>query len=128
KHSSPLECPLCESTEKIEGLADRIKNRMNAFASLQAVQAEAAAAGDAVKRAEQHLQLVREGARQDVAKFEECRSSGVLPGDIPVPDSPVPNSASGLASWLAASAALTAEWKKAETARHDKQQFIRTLR
>jgi hypothetical protein len=128
KHPSPAACPLCESTEKMSGLAKRIQNRMEVFSSLQTAQAEATAAEEATKRADQHLQLVREAARQDVAKFEACRSSAALPRDVHVPDSPIPNSASGLASWLTATAALNAEWKTAETARHDRRQFVSTLR
>ena len=101
---------------------------MAQFSSLQAVQAQVPAAAEAAKRAEQHLQLLRESARQDVAKFEVCRSSPALPRGVPLPDASVPNSASGLASWLTATAALNAEWKNAETARHDRRQFVRTLK
>ena len=80
-----------------------------------------------MKRADQQLQLVRENARQDVARFETSRSAS-LPSDVPIPSSAIPNSASGLASWLASTASLTVEWKKAETARHDRRQFVATLR
>jgi energy-coupling factor transporter ATP-binding protein EcfA2 len=128
RHPSPTACPLCESTKDIAGLADRIKNRMEGFLSLRGAQELSTAATESVKRAEQHLELLRESARQDVAKFEACRSSAALPTDVPVPNSPVPNSASGLTSWLTATAALNGEWKKAEMARHDRRQFVSTLR
>src|SRR5262249_41238834 len=96
--------------------------------SVLTLETEAANAADGMKRAEQHLQMVRDGARQDVAKFEACRSSAALPADVPIPDSAVPNSASGLASWLNATSPLNEAWKNAETVRHDRRQFTSTLR
>jgi len=74
---------------------------MAQFSSLQAVQAHVPAAAEAAKRAEQHLQLLRESARQDVAKFEVCRSSPALPRGVPLPDA---------------------------SARHERRQFVRTLK
>jgi energy-coupling factor transporter ATP-binding protein EcfA2 len=126
KHPSTAFCPLCNSTENIAHLAQHIRSRMESFSSLQALQSQAAKSEELMKRADQQLQLVRENARQDVARFETSRSAS-LPSDVPVPSSAIPNSASGLASWLASTASLTVEWKKAETGRHDRRQFVATL-
>ena len=121
-------CPLCESPEKTANLADRIRQRLTAFSSLEAAQAKSTAANLTVQRSEQQLQIVRDAARQDVERFEEYRSGLAWPKDISLPSSPAPKSLVGLTEWLAATVTLPAEWKNAEAARHDKKQFISTLK
>ena len=128
KHPNPAACPVCESAEKSRGLADRVTERVKSFASLQSAQAAVASSTQALERAEQQLQLIREVARQEVAKFETCRHSPALPSDLPLPAATIPNSASGLTSWLSGAAELQAEWKRAEATRHDRRQFLRTLK
>ena len=128
KHPDPATCPVCESSEKARGLADRVTERVQSFASLQSAQATVASSTQALERAEQQLQLIRDVARQEVAKFEACRRDPALPPDLPLPASTIPNSASGLTSWLSGAAELQAEWKRAEATRHDRRQFIRTLK
>jgi len=128
KHPATEVCPVCESSEKSCDLANRIRERLNAFSSLKSAQSQATASAQAVQRAEQQLQLIRENARQDVAKFEASRGDSNLPAGLPMPDSAIPNSASGLSSWLSSTSSLATEWKRAETARHDKRQFVNTLR
>src|SRR6185436_11794664 len=106
---------------------NRIRERLNALASLQEAQSQLAIATQAVQRAEQQFQLVRDNARLDAAKFEAARSDRALPPGIPLPDSPVPSRASGLMTWLTATAGLPAQWKKAEADRYGKKQFVSTL-
>jgi hypothetical protein len=128
RHPSPDTCPLCESSEKTGGLLERIRRRLTGFSALEAAQAKVAAAGQVLQRAEQQFQLMRDAARQDVAKFEEYRGELAWPKDVSMPGLPVPGSLAGLTDWLAATAAFPPEWKKAEAARHDKRQFIHTLK
>jgi len=35
KHPNPATCPLCESAEKVAGLAERVKQRLEQFSALQ---------------------------------------------------------------------------------------------
>ena len=55
KFPSPTVCPLCESPDKIAGLAGRISRRLEAFSSLQTAQTHAKNAAQVEQRAEQQL-------------------------------------------------------------------------
>jgi energy-coupling factor transporter ATP-binding protein EcfA2 len=128
KHPSPAVCPLCDSSEKAADLADRVTQRLTSFASLQTAQSQMRTAQQGVQRAEQQLEILRESAKRHAADFEKCRAEHIWPQDAKMPEAPAPEDSSGLTAWLAATANLPAEWKKAETARQDKKQFLGTLR
>jgi DNA repair exonuclease SbcCD ATPase subunit len=121
-------CPLCESTEKSAHLADRVQERLRAFSALQAAKAQLDVSTAAVERADQQLQVIREGARQDVHRFESCLANRTLPPDIAAPQASVPKSASGLAAWLNATQEQFEGWRKAEASRLDRKQLVNTLR
>jgi hypothetical protein len=128
KNPNPDACPVCESSEKTADLSNRIKQRLFAFAALQAAQSKAEAAQQDVARAEQRLEIVRNKAREDVVRFEQLLTEFKWPVDIHLPPVPVPTSLSGLTEWLTISVDMPGEWRKAEVARHDRKQFVTTLR
>lgn len=128
KHPAPTVCPLCESSEKTADLSSRITQRLSAFSSLQTAQAQAKSSEQAVQRGEQQVQIMRESAKQHVAAFEKCRANHVWPSDLALPTSSAPEDPPALSTWLGATAHLPGEWKKAEAARHDKKQFLGTLK
>lgn len=66
--------------------------------------------------------------KQHATEFEKCRAQYGWPNDIALPVSPAPEDSSALPAWLAATAHLPGEWKKAEAVRYDKKQFVSTLR
>jgi hypothetical protein len=125
---SPQVCPLCESPDNTARLAKRIAERLSAFSALQETQRQVTATAEAVVRAEQHFQAARENARQDVTRFEQYRSELEWPPDVRLPSAPPPMSLTALNLWLDQTSRLPAEWKNAEAARHDKKQFLATLR
>lgn len=128
KTSTPQVCPLCESSVKTADLTNRIRERLNTFSSLQDAQSELTATGQAAERAEQQFQAMREAARQDVERFEQYRSEFEWPEDIRLPVSPAPNSLSAITAWLVDTVNLPGEWRNAEVVRHDRKQFLATLR
>jgi energy-coupling factor transporter ATP-binding protein EcfA2 len=128
KNSTPHVCPLCESPVKAADLNSRIRERLNALASLQDAQSGLAAARQASERAEQQFQAAREAARQDVERFDQYRSEFEWPDDIRLPASRPANSLSAITAWLAENANLPGEWRTAEVARLDRKQFLSTLR
>lgn len=127
KHPSPAVCPLCESAESVEGLDQRITQRLASFATLQMAQNRTKETEVAVQRAERQCDALRDNAKNDAEGFEKARAGFVWSADIPMPAA-TPQDTDSLEVWLAASAHLTAQWKSAETARQDKKQFIGTLR
>ena len=128
KHPLPATCPLCESPEKTDGLAVRVDHRLAAFSKFQAAQAEVKQAAQLVQKTEQQIQMWLDAARKHVTEFEQCRAAYVWPNDIPLPISPAPQDPPHLSAWLAANSQLSIECKKAEAVRHDKKQFISTLK
>jgi hypothetical protein len=128
KYPSPTVCPLCESPERTAGLADRISKRLNAFSSLQTAQAQLKSAEQAEQRAGQQFQIMMDGAKQQAADFEKCRAEHLWPSDIVLPSSSVPDESASLKTWLDATGHLPSKWKQAEAIRHDKKQFVSTLK
>lgn len=127
KHPAPALCPLCESAEKVQGLDQRITARLASFSSLQAAQTQTKTTGANVQRAEQQLETLRENAKKHAEEFEKARAGFIWSADIAMPATPAPEDIDALETWLAASAPLPADWKKAETVRQDKKQFIGAL-
>jgi hypothetical protein len=125
---SPATCPLCESSEKADSLAQRITDRLSSFKSLQAARTKKDAAATTVQRAEQHLALLSQSATTDCGNFENALKSFEWPADISLPTSSIPGDLSRLKAWLTETSALSTEWKTAETVRHDKKQFLDALK
>jgi hypothetical protein len=128
KHPSPTACPLCESTDKVAGLSKRITDRLASFATLQTAQTQTKSAEATVKRAEQALESLGDAAKKHAEGFETARAAFVWSADINLPATPAPKDIASLEAWLLATAQLPADWKKSETARQDKKQFIGTLK
>jgi hypothetical protein len=128
KHPSPALCPLCESAEKVQGLDQRITARLASFSSLQSAQTQTKTTGDGVRRAEQQLETLRENAKKHAEDFEQARAGFGWSADITMPATPAPQEIDAFETWLAASAHLPGDWKKAETVRQDKKQFLGALK
>jgi energy-coupling factor transporter ATP-binding protein EcfA2 len=128
KHPAPTVCPLCESAEKVQGLDQRITARLASFSSLQTAQAQTKTTGAGVQRVEQQLEALRASAKKHAEDFEKARAAFTWSADITMPAAPAPPDIEALETWLAGAAHLPAEWKKAETVRQDKKQFIGALK
>ena len=128
KHPSPTVCPLCESAEKVQGLEQRIAQRLATFSTLQSAQAQKRTADAGVQRAEQQLESLRESAKKHAEEFEKARASFTWSAEIKMPATQAPQDIGAIEGWLASTAQLPAEWKQAETARQDKKQFLSTLK
>ena len=81
-----------------------------------------------MQRSEQQLETLRESAKKHVEDFEKARAGFTWSADISMPATPAPPDIEALETWLAGAAHLPAEWKKAETVRQDKKQFIGALK
>ncbi|OGT34887.1 MAG: hypothetical protein A2W28_01125 [Gammaproteobacteria bacterium RBG_16_51_14] len=127
KHTEPSVCPLCESAEKAHGLTDRVNERIAAFDALHEANANKIKKEQGVHLATQQLEILEKNALQHTVSFNLCCTSNSWPADILLPGTPVPEDIAEWSAWLTSNAHLSAEWKKAETARQDKKQFLSTL-
>lgn len=128
KHPSPSVCPLCESSDKVADLAQRINQRLNSFSNLKSVQNEKRTADLGVQKAEHQLELLRESVKTHVQEFEKARSAFSWSQDMKTPSSPAPEDINKLSGWLEDTAQLPVDWKNAETKKLDKKQFLATLK
>ncbi|MDO8541192.1 MAG: AAA family ATPase [Opitutaceae bacterium] len=128
KHPVPVVCPLCESSEKVDGLARRITERLDSFSTLQTAQAKTKTTGANLLRAEQQLDALRLSAKKHADAFEKARTGFTWSTDISLPAASAAQDIEAIDSWLAGSAHLPAEWKEAETVRQDKKQFVGALK
>ncbi len=126
RQKNPDKCPLCESSEKVAGLSDRIDLRLNSFAALRDAQATHRQASASVLQAQQRLEAVRLAAQKHVEEFSLVLSESQLPADVPLPEE-APTGSDDLSHWLENTAHLRVEWRTQEVARQDKRQFLSTL-
>jgi len=124
----PAVCPLCESAEKVQGLANRVSERIRVFATLREARKIKTEREKDVQKATQQFDLLQEDVRKYVSAFEECRARVAWPKDVILPSTTVPDNVTELSAWLTNNINLLAEWKKAETVRQDKKQFLITLK
>jgi hypothetical protein len=128
QNPTPASCPLCESSEKVAGLSDRITARLASFSALQLAQENVRRANTSLQRADQQLEALREGVKTHAQAFQKTRDSFSWPADVNLPSSPAPDDIEDLEAWLAATSEIPVAWKKSETDRLDKKQFISTLK
>ncbi len=128
KHPAPSACPLCESSEKIEDLANRVNKRIKPFSSLQTAQSQTRTTEQNVQRALRSIQDLLENAKRHAVAFEDQRKKYTWPNDVGLPTSVAPEDGNSLAEWLATSMNLPKAWKEAEVSRYDKKQFVGNLK
>lgn len=126
-HADPVACPLCESAEKIDGLRERVEQRLTSFTALRKAQAGVKPAESTLATAEARLQAAMETLAQRAADFEAARGA-TWPDDVPLPPSPTPTLPDDLAPWLAAAEPLAASWKLAKDRRADRQQTVAKIK
>jgi hypothetical protein len=129
KHPNPAACPLCESAERVDGLAQRIDQRLEQFSTLQAALQSKKIADTELERAVQQLDTLKTNAKRHAQEFERARAKlAEWPKDVTLPKSPAPDDVSAFPEWLEDAANLPAQWKKVELARQDRKQFLTTLK
>jgi len=127
-HPNPDVCPLCESAGAVQGLSERITQRMRAFSTFQNAQTEKQAADNRVRQAERQREVLRESAKEDAAAFEQARTQFAWSPDITLPATPAPQEIEAIADWLTATADLPEAWNQSEAIRQDQRPFLATLK
>lgn len=128
KHPNPSHCPLCESAEKVSGLADKVTQRIQQFSSLLVAKREKELADQVVRTAQARLQDIQNQAAKFGSEFDESRKAYQWANDIPQPAAVCPADIKGIAAWVFSTAHLPGEWERAEAKRRDTSQFFVALR
>lgn len=130
KHPKPEVCPLCESSEKIEGLITEVNRRIEAqgtYAKLDAAKKSVTTQREQVKRAGQRIEDFKNSALNDFSSFQShyARIKEIFDLDISI--SPVPDSAAQWTDWIDAHKEKRNDWKLAADACVDSKNFVQTL-
>jgi len=128
KHPSPDTCPLCESSENVIGLDQRISQRLGIFSDLQAIKVEVDVANTRYQGVKQQFEILHANYTKDAEEFNSVWSGFPWPIGIKMPASQVPQDIVGLETCLVETTHLQEEWKRAEADRQDKKQFIDALK
>lgn len=131
KHPSPTVCPLCESSEKADGLAEEVSRRIQSqglYNKLEATKKAVATKDAVVQQALQRVGDSQTAAAEDAAALEEYCNGGDVPADVPTPSLPLPADTSQWGPWIAAHQAMRAQWGSASEACVADKKFIGTLR
>lgn len=128
KHPAPAACPLCESAEKVNGLGQRIKQRLESFSALQSALQEQKVADRQLQQALQQRELLKNNAKGHVQGFEKAIGNFEWSSDMKFPAEPAPEEISSLGAWLKNFENLPLYWKKFEVAMQDQKQFLTTLK
>ena len=75
KHPTLSVCPLCESSEKVQGLHQRITERLDSFSALRSAQQKTIAAEAVVQRATHKLDSIQDNAKKQAEEFNNTISS-----------------------------------------------------
>ena len=127
-HPSISVCPVCESSEKVQGLQIRIDERLAPFAQRQGAQTSTATAMAALQQARLKLETLRDDIQRQVDAFESARSSFTWAPDVGMPANPAPHAIEDLGAWLTTTAHFRNVWRDVITSRKDKEQFSNVLR
>jgi ABC-type dipeptide/oligopeptide/nickel transport system ATPase subunit len=128
KHPHPEQCPLCQSTEKVAGLGDRVDSRLNEFSAVQKAKREKDHADKTVQEAERRLTDLKVDLARDSQAFESAKAAHQWKDNVQMPKDPCPSGLEALADWLKSTSQLAAHWQQAESALQSQSRFIQTLK
>lgn len=130
-HPEPAVCPLCESSEKIVGLPEKVTERIESQATANRLKEARRVLSNKERQLEQHEQRLDElknKARQDAETFTTSAKNESLPAGISLPSIPYPEKIEDWESWLADSAELIEQWRGTSDECADSKRFIESLK
>ena len=101
KHPSPAVCPLCESSENVSGLSERISARLLSFSDLQTAQTAQKTKHREMQIVSGQIESIQKEALVVAAEFDRCRESCSWPADIALPAKLVPEDFNQWEEWFA---------------------------
>jgi hypothetical protein len=130
-HPNPSVCPLCESSEKADGLVAEVTRRIESqgqHTKLELAKESVASKSRVVEQAQQRVGDAQTTAINDAAAFEAYCVGGNVPADIPVPSFPLPTDILQWDDWIVPHQDMRIQWAcTAEDCVSDKK-FVGALR
>lgn len=130
-YPSPSVCPLCESSERVDGLVSEVNRRIEAQ-SLVGQLDEAKSALDtkteSVKIANQRLNDLLSAAKLDASELETQDKEHLSSLGIVLPSTSIPTSVDEWGNWFNNNSSVRQNWQSESDSCVDAKRFIGTLR
>jgi energy-coupling factor transporter ATP-binding protein EcfA2 len=107
---TPSQCPLCESTEKAAGLADRVTSRIASFTSLRDAKAHLTQATRSLEEAKADIERAKVDYDRGRSEFEKALRAVPSVPNMHLP-TPCPVDLAAFDAWHEANKALLDEWQ-----------------
>ena len=130
-HPNPSVCPLCESSEKADGLVAEVTRRIESQGQHNMLEsAKLAVAGNflAVEQAQQRVGDAQTAAANDAAALGTYCTGGDVPADIPVPAFPLAADIAQWDNWIVAHQDRRDQWARTAEACVADKKFVGALR
>jgi energy-coupling factor transporter ATP-binding protein EcfA2 len=122
-HPDAGQCPLCESDEKIAGLAQTIKSTLAQLGVLTAANSKRQQAHRALNDAQTAMQRTEADYAKAVTALSTAQSIHQWKAGVQVPASAAPTDAAGLPAWLSNNQATADAWADTEAGWRDESKF-----
>lgn len=130
-HPQPEACPLCESTENIIGLPEKVSRQIssnNVAAKFKTAQKNAETKQQSVVIQNQKLDELSKKAFEDAESFVQAFNNEHLPTNIARPILPYPSQLADWKDWLSEADELITGWNEISDNCVDSKRFISTLK
>ena len=127
-HADAEQCPLCESKEKIGGLADMVKNTLAQLGALTTANTKKKQAYAALNTAKNAAQQIEADYTKAVAALSSAQASHQWKAGVQLPASDAPADPASLPSWLAANEGAAASWPDVEAGWRGESKFRAQLK
>lgn len=127
-HSSSSVCPLCESAENANGLAQRTAEKITQLDTLNTTTKQRNDAGKQLETAQGKLKTLLDEVQNAIQRLQNAFDDESIPEDVPLPDSPVPTDVDKLRIWLEQTQHLPQQWSELKNQKQDMHKFLATLK
>ena len=115
-HPDSEVCPLCESAERVSGLADTIAERLKQLASVTEAKANLDKCDSTLKNEQGNLALLQSGYAENLVGYQTARTGFAWDQKYTFPESLPPQAISDLQAWLDTNNDLLQKWKELHAA------------
>jgi len=127
-HSTPSECPLCQSSEKVSGLAEAVKARLQNFAALKTARDQENVCDAALTKGKDVLQQLDAGYTAARQEFWTAVNDYSWPSGISLPQVQPPEDITNLKTWLDSVLNISQTWPTIEASWRDEAKFLAALK
>lgn len=121
KTPEPAQCPLCESSQAVSKLGQRVDDRIESFRSLMTAKRADQDARRGLEIASHEPERVRESYARDIERFKLALHAKEWSERVGLPSQNCPDEMSGFDAWYEANKELVAGWRALSTERAEER-------